>query len=183
MIKREKYIRGIICLMILTNVLIVGGQNTTSRLTINSGSHIDFYVNTFDKYQNGITYNNWTTASVYFIDTTDAGVQTGLTWKLDVRALNTGISGTLGTLPLNTIELVATSGGGPIANYSPVFALSDTDNSLVTNGTQTDILTPVLTTVLITYHCGKSLTVPDNSLLGSIPDYYAVDIVLTLGPE
>ena len=81
---------------------------------------------------------------------------------------------------MNTIELVATHGGGPAATFSPVFALSAIDQSLVTAGAQTNVAVPVLTTVNITYHCGKSITVADNSLLGKIPDYYAVDIQLTL---
>ena len=168
----------VVTLLILR--LSIQGQQTTARLTINSGGSVNFYVNTFDKYQNGITYNNWTTVTVYFIDTLAGAIPTGMLWKLDVKAMAGNISGTLGNLNLNTIELVATHGGGPAATFSPVFALSAIDQSLVTAGAQTNVAVPVLTTVNITYHCGKSITVADNSLLGKMPDYYAVDIQLTL---
>ncbi len=179
-------IKYLISLFIAFVFIIISGlniqaQNTTARLTIQSGQSVYFYVNSFDKYINGITYTNWTSLTVSFTDTLDNGTQTGMTWKLDVKAMNNNIQGTLGNLPLNTIEIVATDGGGPSATYSPVFALSAIDQSLVTLGTQTDLVTPVLTTVNITYHCGKSITVPDNSLLGRTPDYHTVDLLLTLG--
>ena len=175
---------SIIIVLVIVGFNIYCQNSTTSRLTIQSGGSVNFYINSFDKYQNGITYTNWTTVTVYFIDTLDIdGSQTALTWKLDVKAMDVNIDGTLSNLPLNTIEIVATDGGGPAATYSPVFALSSIDNSLVTAGTQTNLAVPVLTIVNITYHCGKSLTVPDNSLLGKIPDHYTVDLLFTLGPE
>jgi len=175
----DKFLYSIIFIFLGLNIQ---SQNTTSRLTIISGGNVNFYVNSFDKYNNGISYPNWTTVNIYFVDTLADGSQTGLKWKLDAKAMANNIGGILGNLPLNTIELEAADGGGPSAAYSPVFALQNSDVSLVTGGTQTDLIIPVLTTVNITYHCGKSLTIA-NSLFGKPADYYSIDILLTLGPE
>ena len=153
-------------------------QNTTSRLRIVSGGSLYFNFNSLSKYENGLTFTDWTRATVYFIDTTNLGVQTALQWRLDVKATTATINGDGGnTLPLNTIEIESS---GINATYNGPFAISDADDiHLVENGIQTD---PGTTVVNITYHCGKSLTIPNN-LLGITPDYYFVDLLLTLQPE
>lgn len=153
-------------------------QNTTSRLRILSGGSMYFNFNSLQKYENGLTYSNWTRAEVYFIDTTNLGVQTLLEWRLDVKAMTPLINGDAGySLPLNTIEIES---NGLNATYNGPFAISDADDvHLVEDGLQT---APGYTIVNITYHCGKSLTV-GNNLLGSDPDYYFVDLLFTLQPE
>jgi hypothetical protein len=133
-----------------------------------------------EKYKDGLSYGNWTKATVYFIDTTALGVSSGAVWVLDVKASTALINGDAGhTLSLNTIEMQS-SGTDPLAVYNGPIVLTNSDNQhLVQNGTQT---APGTSTVNITFHCGKSLTVPNN-LLGKQPDYYFVDIILTLKPQ
>jgi hypothetical protein len=169
----------------------VFSQNTTSRLRIESGGSIYFYFNSLDQYKNGITYNNWTKVSVYFVDTTAAGATSAALWILKVKANSNQINSDEGDithfLPLNTIELEATytsSTGGTATPAAMPFALSDTDQPLFTDGSQTK--SPLKPTIVnITYHCGKSITVPNNLLVPTtrFPDYYYVDIILTLEPQ
>lgn len=154
-------------------------QNISSRLTILSGDNVPFTFNSMQKYENGITFSNWSSVEVRFIDTTDLGVPNLTEWRLDVKAMTPLINGEAGySLPLNTIEIESS---GINATYNGPFALSDADDvHLVEDGLQTPPLGPTI--VFITFHCGKSLTVPNN-LLGSIPDYYFVDLMFTLQPE
>ncbi len=151
------------------------GQNTTSRLTIESGGSVNFYFNSLEKYKNGITYTDWTKLRIYYNDTTDAGgIGIYPTWKLDVKALSPTIDGDAGnTLNLNTIELEATGNPGSTG----VQALSNIDVSLITGGA---ITAPATTVIFITYNCGKSI-LTQNSLIGKNPDHYVIDIVFTLG--
>lgn len=162
----------------LSFFLILGissySQNVTSRLRIESGGSIYFNFNSLEKYQTGLEYTNWTKVSVYYIDTTDTGIPNASNWKLTVKAMSPTINGDAGnTLPLNTIEMQAT---GINAIYYGPFELTNIDNPLADTGLQT---APGVTNVYITYFCGKSKTVP-NSLLGKMPDYYYIDILLTL---
>lgn len=158
----------IIIIMFFLSGHIVFSQNTTSRLTIESGGSVNFFFNSFLKYSNGITYSDWTKLDVYYNDTTDAG---GLgihpTWKLDVKALSPTIDGDAGnTLTLDVIEIEATGDPGSTG----LNALSAADVSLITGGVAG------ISTIFISYSCGKNV-----SLMGESPDYYVVDIVFTLG--
>ncbi len=157
--------------------IFVYSQNTTSRLTIESGGSLNFYFNSLQKYQNGIKYTGWTRLRIYYNDTTvTGGIGIDSTWRLDVKALNSEFNGDAGnTLDLNTLELEATG----VTGVQGIKALSNSDVSLITKGVMT---APGTVTVFITYYCGQSKTV-SNNLLGEKPDYYYVDIVFTLGPD
>jgi len=171
-------IRYFLIIVLLCNgINIIAQHQTTARLKIESGGSVEFIFNTFYEYNNGITYTDWTKLSVYFIDTI-AGVPTAMQWKLDVRAMDTDIRGFANNLDLETIEFEVNGDAGPTYSAVPL-QLKNFDQSLVTNGPQTDLVTPVLTNVFVTYHCGKSLLAPNN-LLGKPADYYGVDIVFTL---
>jgi len=61
-------------------------QNITSRLSLQSGGNIYFVFNSIEKYNNGISYTDWTKVKVYFIDTTNTGSQNPTKWKLSVKA-------------------------------------------------------------------------------------------------
>ena len=157
-------------------------HNTTSRLRIESGGSIYFNFNSLNKYENGLEYTNWTKITVYFIDTLKSdGSQTAMKWKLDVKAMSNDITGDAGPphLDLNTIELEATSNDA-LATLSGIIPLTNSDVSLITNGSQT---ASGLTEVYITYYCGQSKLGLDNNLMGKKPDYYFVDLMLTLSPE
>lgn len=142
-----------------------------ARLSINSGGSVYFHFNSYQKYVNGVTYNDFTKMTIYYKDTTVAN--TYPTWKLDVKALTPQINGDIAanTLALDVIELEASGAGTP----QGIKALSSSDVSLLINAPTTD---PGTATVFITYYCGVT-----NSLLGKEPDYYVVDLLFTLSGE
>ncbi len=155
-------------------------QNTTSRLTVESGGSLNFYFNSLEKYKNGISYNDWTRLRIYYNDTTNTGgVGVFPNWKLDVKAASATIDGDAGnTLNLNTIEIEASQLIGVTGTLTGIHALTNADVSLITGGA---ITAPGTATVFISYYCGQSRTVLNNNLLGKNPDYYVVDIIFTLG--
>lgn len=159
----------------------VNGQNTTSRLTIESGGSLNFYFNSLQKYKTGIEYTDWTKLRIYYIDTIAGGGDGAYPlWKLDVKAMSPQINGDDGnTLNLNTIELEASQLiGVAFGNLTGIQALNNSDISLITGA---DMTRSGTATVYITYYCGQNKTGSNNNLLGKMPDYYYVDIVFTLG--
>ncbi|MCF6366127.1 MAG: hypothetical protein L3J35_07985 [Bacteroidales bacterium] len=161
--------------LLIAMVLALKSQNTTSRLSmVSEGETLFFNFNSFEKYRNGMSLS--TIATVYFIDTTNVGVQTALLWELDVKASTANIVGDYGnTLPLSTIE-IEVSGNDVTALYNGPLALTNVDNvHLVQNGAQTP---GSFTTLTLTYHVGTT-----TPLLGEKPDYYFVDILYTLQPQ
>ncbi len=141
-----------------------------ARLNISSGSSVNFFFNSYQKYVDGVTYNDFTVLNVYYKDTTVAN--TFPNWRLDVKALTNDINGDAGnTLDLNTIELLATGAG----TSTGIQFLSSSDVSLLTGAIETD---PGTASVSISYYCGVT-----NSLLGKNSDYYVVDILFTLMGE
>lgn len=158
-------------------------QNITSRLSLQSGGNVYFSFNSLEKYNNGISYNDWTKVKVYFVDTTNLGVQNSTKWKLSVRSTRDKIYGDGGNdLPLSTIEFTTNSNDGGVVYNNPTI-LQDINTILISNGSQTvDVVagTSWLTDVFISYHCGTNVA---NKLLGKPPDYYTVDLVFTLEAE
>ena len=156
-------------------------SQVTSRLRIQSGNNINFNFQLLDHYRNGREFLNWTRITVFFVDLGDPLRE----WKLSVSALSPQIDGDAGnSLPLNTIEFSIT-GDDPFATYNndlihAVLGAIDTD--LVENGQQT-LIPGILTNLNVSYYCGRSIYVPDNSLINQRPDYYYVEILFTLGPE
>lgn len=162
-----------LCLLIFFNYYAIA-QNTTARLTIESGSSVFFNINTFDKYNNGTEYTNWTRLRVYFIDTTNVGGITAQNWQLNVEALTANMVGDIGNLDLNVIELSATCGD---AISNGIVALDGPGSAVKLLNTGNNNVSSSL--VQITYYCGQSKTVT-NTLLGKQPDHYVVDIIYTL---
>ncbi len=172
----KKLLFGFFLLFIFSEIY---SQNTTSRLTIESGGSLNFYFNSLSKYKNGIAFNDYTKLRIYYNDTTNTG-GAGIfpNWKLDVKANSPTIDGDAGnTLNLNTIEIEASQLIGVAGTLAGIQALTNSDVSLITGA---DITDPGTATVFISYYCGQSLTVTNN-LLGKNPDYYVVDIIFTLG--
>jgi len=169
-------VRYILIAIILFIFFTSESQNqTTARLTIESGGSVEFIFNSFFEYENGISYNDWTKLGVYFIDTI-AGVPTAMTWQLDVKADDAQIRGVLGNLPLQTIELSVSGDPGP-TYFAGRLQLLNSDQRIVEDGPQTNLILPSLTNVFVSYHCGE--TAPFK-LFGKPADYYSVDIVYTL---
>ncbi|NOZ35068.1 MAG: hypothetical protein GXO80_07205 [Chlorobi bacterium] len=138
-----------------------------ARLNISSGSSVNFFFNSYQKYLTGITYNDFTKFIIYYKDTTTANSYPN--WRIDVKALTPTINGDIGnTLNLNTLEIQA-SGAGTSTGFQ---ALSSTDVSLLTGANET---APGTVTVSVSYRCGVT-----NSLLGKNSDYYVVDLLFTL---
>ena len=165
----------LILLIIISSAFTAIAQNTTARLTIESGSSIYFNINTFDKYTNGIEYTNWTRFRVYFLDTADNGLVTAQKWQLNVEAMSANIAGDVGnTLDLNTVELSASCGD---ATTTGIMALAGPGSATKLLHIGSNNVSASL--IQVTYYCGQSKFVT-NKLLGKQPDYYTVDIVYTL---
>jgi len=142
-----------------------------ARLNISSGSSVNFYFNSYQKYVNGISLTDFTTLSIDYKDTTV--LNTFPHWRLDCKALTPTINGDAGNiLNLNYIELQAT-GAGTSTNIQ---FLNNIDVTLLNQAVETAAGSPA--TVFISYYCGVT-----NSLLGKNGDYYVVDILFTLMGE
>lgn len=142
-----------------------------ARLNISSGSSVNFYFNSYQKYTNGITYTDFTKLNIEYIDTTSANTYPH--WRLDCKALTSNINGDAGnTLNLNYLELNASGAGSPTG----IQFLNSSDVTLLNQAVETAPGSPV--TVFISYYCGVT-----NSLLGKNSDYYVVDILFTLMGE
>jgi hypothetical protein len=170
----KKYLLLFVCFCLSNHIF----SQITSRLTIETGGSIYFNFNSLDKYTNGIKLADWTEVRVSFEDPSAIPAK----WILDVRASELQLDGvqTPFTLDLNTIEMEATTIIG-LADAALPIALTNSDQHLVINGVNTAPTT--YTTVKLTYYCGQSITVPNNSVLGGIPDFYFVYIYLTLQPQ
>ncbi len=166
-IDTEKNMKKLLVILFIWSSISLFGQ---ARLNISSGSSVNFYFNSYQKYQTGITYNDFTKFVVYYKDTTVANSFPN--WRIDVKALTPQINGDGGnTLNLDILELQAT-GAGTSAGYQ---FLTNTDISLLTGAAET---APGTVTVSVSYRCGVT-----NSLLGKNPDYYVVDLLFTLMGE
>jgi len=159
----------LIVLFVFCNISLFG----QARLIFSTGnsSVIPFYFNSYQKYVNGISYNDYTRLSIEYRDTTAANTYPH--WRLDCKALTPTINGDAGnTLALNYIELQAT-GAGTSTNIQ---FLNSTDVTLLNQAAETAPGSPA--TVFVSYYCGVT-----NSLLGKNIDYYTVDILFTLTGE
>ncbi len=144
-----------------------------ARLNISSGSSVNFYFNSLQKYQNGISYNDFTKLNVQYRDTTAANTYPH--WRIDVKALTTKIIGDMGNdLDLDVLELSAT---GPAPGISSGRQVLQTTESTLFSGANETIIGGSLSseTVSVSYFCGTNV-----SLIGEKEDYYVVDILFTL---
>jgi hypothetical protein len=148
------------------------------RLTVIDGGNVSFNFNSLSKYNNGITYANYTT---FGIAATDAAPVNGYNngWELFVKALSNQLDGSVlaNTLNLNTIELSPTITAGPATIVNPTITLSNADQLLVRSVIAIAGPDPNPTTdqISITYNVGVT-----NGLLESTADYYTVDLDFTL---
>jgi hypothetical protein len=154
-------------------------QQWTAELDIpNEGLPLNFSINSFDKYNNGLSFT--VVGRIFYIDTIcnplPCSFVPGSRWELLVRANSAFIEGDGGnTLPLSTIELEVTT-DDPIAIYNSPLVLSDVDQTLISNGLS--MLPGNFRTLTLTYNIGTN-----TSLLGESTDNYYVDIIFTLQKE
>ena len=167
--------KALLLLIFLNFTFILFGQSGAARLTMsNEGSTLYFVFNSFEKYNSGISLT--TVASAYYIDTICNPlpcVSTGSQWELLVKANTADIVGDNGNnLALSNIEIEIVGNDGA-ATYNTPISLLNTDQNLVSNGTQHAPGT--YTTLTITYNIGTNIP-----LLGETPDNYFVDLIFTL---
>ena len=167
----------IIVLLLSVSFIDLFGQGTTTvRLQVVRGARLDFIFNSLSKYKDGISYPDFTQLNIYFNDTIDAGIPnpTCAGWELTLKAVQTEIDGdmTAQDLDLSTIEFTVKIEG--IATGT-TYTLSNA-SQVIASGVSPAIV-DVNKEVLITYNCG---TLPANSLLNKMPDYYYVDLEFNL---
>lgn len=153
-------------------------ENIAARLTIKRGNHVDFVFNSFSKYENGITLNNYTVIQIYYKDTAVSPPNPVLPnlltkWKLSANALTDKMNGDGGNnLDLDVLELTATGAGTSAGKQALVYENPGDGVELITDGPQN--AAPM--TVQITYDCGTG----SKKLMNKMADYYIVDIEFTL---
>jgi hypothetical protein len=161
---------------LLTLPLFCQEGTATPRLRVVRGARLDFIFNSLVKYNNGVTYTDFTQLNIYYNDTVGAGVPTpGAGWELTVRALQPEIVGdiTSTVIELGSIVLnVKIDGVEPGNEYSLTTA-----PLVIASGNDPDIV-DVNKVILISYMCG---TIESSvNMMGLPPDYYFVDIEFNL---
>lgn len=161
-------------ILLFAAILILSSQASfgqlTTRITVNYGGSVYFHVNSMNKYQNGISYTNYTQLELYYKHDDGGGNPVGSDWELLVKANSPNIIGDGGNvLSLSQVEITTEIGA---SSFGP-FPLSSADTRIAW-GTQTVLEERII--VNISYSCG----LPPPGLLGESPDYYFVDLEFTL---
>jgi len=165
-----RYIYLLIILLPITIYAQPGANPYTARIVISRGGFVEFMFNSVEKYQTGITYNDYTYIDICFLDPDNPGV-TGTKWQLEVETATA--SGNLigaSAIPLSVIELElnGTYPGGAVV-------LTSAAQVIVSNGIQGNESD---NKIRITYRCGVT-----NSLLGYKSGYNTVDLIFTLSEQ
>ncbi len=171
MTKIVTYTKIVVCSILTIICSSLVGQNDTCNIKILRGSSVSFHFNSYNRIQNGITYNDFTHLQLNFNDTRP----TSQGWELTVRALQTSIEGSMTTftLPLESIMIMVKKGGeerGPFFLGTTPLSIFDGSDATLNNEK-----------VEISYLCG-TVTNP-NKMINKVPDYYVVDIEFTLEPK
>jgi len=158
-------------------------QDNTARLTTLIGSHIEFNFNSIDKYRNGIRITDGTTLG---ISMANLGGATLIGWHLDVQSFlsQPTIDGGGGnSLPLNIIQIEATDASGNLgtATFNGLQDLSIAPGNELMNTTDPAHIPANANVhqVNLSYECG----IANGSLLGSVADYYTIEIEVILIPD
>ncbi len=144
----------------------------TLLVRVESGGSVSFRINSMNKYNEGVEYNDWSRIAVYFIDEDDEF----RTWNLQYKATTLNIIGDSGIdlyldLDYLTIEAKDGGGGNDLSGYvQPEKELDSEFQTLIENAPQGNFSD---NKIIITYRFGKG----GNILLGEPPGYYVVDIV------
>jgi len=186
-IMKKIYIFPILIYLLVYSASLFSQHNETARITIRGGHSINFIFNSFEKYENGIYYEDWTQIEIYYIDTNDDGdLNADTRWKLLAKAEDANMQGVSNTLSLDYLYIAAEClDCNPVNDTEGTFRLTNADQTLIDDGEMTD------KNVEISYYCGMkdntSFTIlpdntaaPYNTLLGEEADYYTVNLFLTL---
>lgn len=152
----------------------------SARLSVISGGNIEFYFNSLDKYENGVTYTNGTTLGISINDEAPGSALASWTLDFTSNAGQTEFTGEGGnTLDLDRLELTPSNNLGlAAATFSGTLPLSTATQTLVSTALPA-LLTTDWTThqVNITYDMGTT-----TSLIEENPGFYTVEIEFTLEP-
>jgi len=149
-----------------------GGNPYTARMVITRGGYVEFMFNSLEKYENGITFTDYTYIDICFQDPDNPGAG-GTKWKLEVMANSASFVGA-SALPLNMLELDIS--GTPTAIYpaTPV-AISAVNQVIASDGLQGNESD---NRIKISYQCGVSV-----NLMGKASGYNTVDLIFTLSAQ
>jgi hypothetical protein len=147
----------------------------SGSIIIKTGGNVIFNFSNLSKYKNGIILTDWTILAIKY--DSDGG---GTNWRLAVRATTANFEGDGGSfMDLNVLEITPTDGGGNnnLNAFLPAIiplVLSGIDQDLVSGATPdgTDLDDNLIN---ITYECGVT-----NKVIDFMPDYYSVDLEITL---
>ncbi|HPW65594.1 MAG TPA: hypothetical protein PLS84_00780 [Salinivirgaceae bacterium] len=167
MIKIVAYTKVLACIIFLTIVcnLLVGQP---PKIRVLGGANVGFNFNTYNRIQNGITYNDFTK-----LELNSNGTPAPNGWELTVRALQANIGGSMTTyfLPVESIKVKAKKDGVEYTSYD-----LGTGEQTIISGPETTLDKVI---VEISYSCGTDSD-PNYKMINKVPDYYAVDIEFTL---
>ncbi len=149
-----------------------GGNPYTARMVITRGGYVEFMFNSLEKYQNGITFTDYTYIDICFQDPDNPGAG-GTKWQLEVMANSATFVGT-SALPLNILEL-GISVTSPATYSATPFAISSVNQVIVSDGLQGDEND---NRIKISYRCGDA-----GSLMGKASGYNTVDLIFTLSAQ
>ncbi len=143
----------------------------TTRVIVKTGNYVEFFVNHLDDYENGMSFDDYTTLQVEYNDTVAGGGPhtSGPGWELNVRAMSASIESVDSgeTLPLNTVELRVFHEGSSTGPYT----LTSTDTEIATG---TDKVA-YIEDVIISYDIGKTnpITIVSN-------ERFIVELIFTI---
>jgi hypothetical protein len=166
-----------------SNSIFRSETNPTSRLIFYEFGMVDFNINSFYKYQNGVELTTFHTIAVSYVDTIS-----DTNWKLEIKAVPSYISsdGSNPNLDLQTIEILVENGAGGNLNISSyINDPGDGDNDFDLQGTYIEVISNVPECsfddyrIDITYRCGQG----SESLMQKAAGYYTVDIFYRVSPD
>jgi hypothetical protein len=175
-----KYYRMFALLLIMAGNCcnVVSAQNTHSRILVENGGNVQFNINSLTKYTEGQELNYWTRLAISFTDTTDLGVATTATWKLQIKANTSIMTGDYGNdLDLDFLVVNVDDAGGSNELGSFIIpgetTLTSDFQTLIEGAPQGDFSDNI---IFISYKLGTGA----DALLGNPSDYYFVDIIFEL---
>ncbi len=157
---------------------VVTAQNTHSQIIVETGGNVQFNINSLRKYNDGQELNFWTRLAISFIDTTDLGVATTATWKLQIKANTSVMAGDYGNdLDLDFLVINVDNAGGNNDLGGFIIpgetTLTSDFQTLIEAAPQGDFTDNI---IFISYKLGTGA----DALLGNPSDYYFVDIIFEL---
>jgi len=126
----------LIIILLVTSFIANSQVEVPKRITISSGGHIEFKVNSLYDYEQGVDYTTWrrTTLKVY-VDTLLRGLHTDI-WYLEVNAQTSEFQCNFPSqsLPLDYVTLEALSGAWSSTGEVQLDANDDSFQTLLNNG-------------------------------------------------